>query len=105
MTQTTDRPTRSESRSTDAETQVSNDRTTTDEPPASAVRPRADTRPRGAAEEAAEEAADAAVGLDMVLVDAGRGPLRRLVPPAATTLRLAWALARRPRSTVGRSTE
>lgn len=43
-----------------------------------------------------EEAAEAATGLDMVLVDAARGPLRRLVPPAGTALRFGGALARRP---------
>ena len=43
-----------------------------------------------------EEAADAALGLDMVLVDAARGPLRRLVPPASTTLRFGASLARKP---------
>ena len=32
----------------------------------------------------------------MVLVDAARGPLRRLVPPAGTTLRFGAALARQP---------
>ncbi|TYP87845.1 PHA/PHB synthase family protein [Blastococcus xanthinilyticus] len=43
-----------------------------------------------------EEAAEAAMGLDMVLVDAARGPLRRMVPPAGTALRFGSALARRP---------
>ena len=41
-----------------------------------------------------EEAAEAATGLDMVLVDAARGPLRRLVPPAGTAARFGSALAR-----------
>ena len=36
------------------------------------------------------------MGLDMLLVDAARGPLRRMVPPAGTTLRFGSALARRP---------
>ena len=36
------------------------------------------------------------MGLDMVLVDAARGPLRRLVPPAGTALRFGSALARQP---------
>src|SRR3954447_5159300 len=44
----------------------------------------------------APEAADAVTGLDMVLVDGARGPLRRLVPPARTTLRFARSLAGRP---------
>ncbi|MDK3255604.1 PHA/PHB synthase family protein [Blastococcus capsensis] len=43
-----------------------------------------------------EQAAEAAMGLDMVLVDAARGPLRRLVPPAGTALRFGSALARKP---------
>ena len=43
------------------------------------------------------------MGLDMVLVDAARGPLRRLVPPAGTTLRFGSALARQP-GTVARRT-
>ncbi|WP_324274596.1 hypothetical protein [Blastococcus brunescens] len=30
-----------------------------------------------------EDATEAVMGLDMVLVDAARGPLRRLVPPPA----------------------
>jgi polyhydroxyalkanoate synthase len=50
-----------------------------------------------------EEAAEAVMGLDMVLMDAARGPLRRLVPPAGTALRLGTALARRP-GTVARRT-
>ena len=50
-----------------------------------------------------EEAAEAAVGLDMVLVDAARGPLRRLVPPAGTAARFGSALARQP-GTVARRT-
>jgi polyhydroxyalkanoate synthase len=53
-----------------------------------------------------EEAADAVSGgLDMVLVDAARGPLRRLVPPAGTTLRFVSALARHPGTVVGRTGE
>jgi polyhydroxyalkanoate synthase len=52
---------------------------------------------------APEETADAVAGLDMVLVDAARGPLRRLVPPAGTALRFGSALARRP-ATVARRT-
>jgi polyhydroxyalkanoate synthase subunit PhaC len=43
-----------------------------------------------------DEAVEGALGLDMVLVDAARGPLRRLVPPAGTTLRFGAALVRRP---------
>jgi polyhydroxyalkanoate synthase len=36
------------------------------------------------------------MGLDMVLVDAARGPLRRLVPPRARRFRFGSALARQP---------
>src|SRR3954469_2002736 len=50
-----------------------------------------------------DEATEAATGLDMILVDAARGPLRRLVPPAGTALRLGTALARQP-GTVARRT-
>src|SRR3712207_9300307 len=52
-----------------------------------------------------EEAAEAVMGLDMVLVDAARGPLRRLVPPAGTALRLGTALARQPGTGVRRTGE
>ncbi|NEK86003.1 alpha/beta fold hydrolase [Blastococcus saxobsidens] len=52
-----------------------------------------------------EQAAEAATGLDMVLVDAARGPLRRLVPPAGTTLRFASALARKPDAVARRAGE
>ena len=45
------------------------------------------------------------MGLDMVLVDAARGPLRRLVPPAGTALRFGSALARRPGTVAGRAGE
>ncbi|TFV67204.1 UNVERIFIED_ORG: alpha/beta fold hydrolase [Bacillus sp. AZ43] len=51
------------------------------------------------------EAAEAAMGLDMVLVDAARGPLRRLVPPAGTALRFGTALARKPGVLARRSGE
>jgi polyhydroxyalkanoate synthase len=52
-----------------------------------------------------EEAADAAMGLDMVLVDAARGPLRRMVPPAGTALRFGSSLARRPGTVAKRAAE
>src|SRR4051812_9189219 len=42
------------------------------------------------------DAAEAVTGLDMVLVDGALGPLRRLVPPARTTLNFARNLAARP---------
>ncbi|MBW8764708.1 MAG: alpha/beta fold hydrolase [Geodermatophilales bacterium] len=41
----------------------------------------------------------------MVLVDAARGPLRRLVPPAETALRLASSLVRQPGNVARRSGE
>src|SRR5215212_6531112 len=50
-----------------------------------------------------EDATEAVMGLDMVLVDAARGPLRRLVPPAGTALRFGTALVRQP-GTVARRT-
>src|SRR3954468_16928091 len=53
----------------------------------------------------APEAADAVTGLDMVLVDGARGPLRRLVPPARTTLRFARSRAGRPDVVARRSGE
>jgi polyhydroxyalkanoate synthase len=43
-----------------------------------------------------DDATDTVTGLDMVLVDGARGPLRRLVPPARTTARFARSLAGRP---------
>ncbi|SNR64893.1 PHA/PHB synthase family protein [Blastococcus mobilis] len=52
-----------------------------------------------------EEATEAALGLDMVLVDAARGPLRRVIPPAGTALRLGAALARQPGTVVKRTGE
>ncbi|SOD94427.1 PHA/PHB synthase family protein [Blastococcus haudaquaticus] len=55
--------------------------------------------------EAPEEAAEAVMGLDMVLVDAARGPLRRLVPPAGTAFRFVSALARQPGTVAGRTGE
>jgi class II poly(R)-hydroxyalkanoic acid synthase len=57
-----------------------------------ATRERIDTGPS----QAPEAAAEAMTGLDMVLVDGARGPLRRLVPPASTTVRFGARLARRP---------
>ncbi|WP_346620316.1 alpha/beta fold hydrolase [Blastococcus montanus] len=54
---------------------------------------------------APEEAVEAATGLDMVLVDAASGPLRRLVPPAGTALRFGAALARRPDTVARRGGE
>src|SRR3954454_12763097 len=52
-----------------------------------------------------EEATEVGLPLDMVLVDAARGPLRRLVPPAGTALRFGSALARRPGTVAGRAGE
>ena len=64
-------------------------------------------RPRPGADTPAqsEEAAEAAMGLDMLLVDAARGPLRRMVPPAGTTLRFGSALVRQPGTVAKRATE
>src|SRR4051812_49732031 len=55
-----------------------------------------DDRPAPDAGTTSSEATEAVMGLDMVLVDGARGPLRRLVPPARTSLRFATALAGRP---------
>ncbi|SFK36802.1 PHA/PHB synthase family protein [Geodermatophilus ruber] len=52
---------------------------------------------------ATQDPDDAALGLDMLLVDAARGPLRRMIPPARTVLRFGAALARRPRSVARRA--
>jgi class II poly(R)-hydroxyalkanoic acid synthase len=56
-------------------------------------------------DEAAQEAGDAVMGLDMLLVDGARGPLRRMIPPARTVVSLGKALARRPEVVVRRSSE
>src|SRR3954451_5605148 len=53
----------------------------------------------------APEAAESVTSLDMVLVDGARGPLRRLLPPARTTLRFARSLAGRPDVVARRSGE
>ena len=64
---------------------------------------RPDTAPAAGAP---EQAADAAMGLDMLLVDAAaRGPLRRLIPPAGTALRFGSALIRQPRVVARRGGE
>jgi polyhydroxyalkanoate synthase len=52
-----------------------------------------------------EDATEAVTGLDMVLVDAARGPLRRMVPPAGTALRFGSSLARRPGTVARRAGE
>ena len=48
--------------------------------------------------ETPEQVAEAATGLDMILTDAALGPLRRLLPPVSSSVRLAAALARKPRA-------
>ena len=53
--------------------------------------------------DAPEQAAEAATGLDLVLVDAARGPLRRLIPPAGTAVRFVSALASQPRTVTKRA--
>jgi polyhydroxyalkanoate synthase len=62
-------------------------------------------RARRSPAEPPEDATEAVMGLDMVLVDAARGPLRRLVPPAGTALRFGSALARQPRTVARRTGE
>ncbi len=66
-----------------------------------ADRPSAPTRsrPEPVADDggsASSEASEAVMGLDMVLVDGVRGPLRRMVPPARTVARFGASLVRRP---------
>ncbi|MBM7806167.1 class II poly(R)-hydroxyalkanoic acid synthase [Geodermatophilus bullaregiensis] len=69
--------------------------TTAPRPSPDSPRPRsAPVRDTGPAE--APEASEAVMGLDMVLVDGARGPLRRMIPPARTVARLGAALARKP---------
>jgi class II poly(R)-hydroxyalkanoic acid synthase len=54
---------------------------------------------------ATQDAGEAVMGLDMLLVDGARGPLRRLVPPGRTALRLGGSLVRRPDVVLRRSRE
>ncbi|WP_199522050.1 PHA/PHB synthase family protein [Geodermatophilus marinus] len=63
----------------------------------------APTRKRQTTDGPTPEAGEAVMGLDMLLVDGARGPLRRLVPPAGTALRLARALAGRPEEVARRT--
>src|SRR4051812_6076275 len=76
----------------------------TDRPTKASGRAAAQPRP-GRPADPPEEAAEAVMGLDLVLVDAARGPLRRLVPPAGTALRLASSLVRQPGNVARRSGE
>ena len=62
-------------------------------------------RRSGSPAEPPEDATEAVMGLDMVLVDAARGPLRRLVPPAGTALRFGSALVRQPGTLAKRTGE
>ena len=62
-------------------------------------------RAAGTPVEPPEDATEAVMGLDMLLVDAARGPLRRMIPPAGTTLRFGTALARRPGTVARRAGE
>jgi polyhydroxyalkanoate synthase subunit PhaC len=79
------------------------------QPAATSTRPKkaAEATPKRAAgpSDNSEDATEAVMGLDMVLVDAARGPLRRLVPPARTTLRFGSALAQQPGTVVKRAGE
>src|SRR3954447_2979943 len=63
------------------------------------------TRSRRSPAETPEDATEAVTGLDMVLVDAARGPLRRLVPPAGTAFRFGTSLVRQPRTVARRTGE
>ena len=69
---------------------------------ASAAVPAADSATGGDAQTEPERVADTATGLDMILTDAAVGPLRRLLPPVGTSVRLAAALARHPRTVLER---
>jgi polyhydroxyalkanoate synthase len=67
--------------------------------------PGKDESPAGRAAASENEAAEAVMGLDMLLVDAAQGPLRRLIPPAGTALRFGSALAKNPGTVAGRAGE
>lgn len=66
-----------------------------------------DSRPRpdggNRPEEVAEEAGQAVLGLDMLLVDGARNPWRKFVPPARTAARFARGLAAKPDAVARRS--
>jgi polyhydroxyalkanoate synthase subunit PhaC len=88
-------------RSADSSRSGTTDATTTEGRESPKTAPEATAQPSsssapGAAGEDSPEAAEAVTGLDMVLVDGARGPLRRFVPPARTTLHFARALAGKP---------
>jgi polyhydroxyalkanoate synthase len=76
-------------------------------PKKSAAKPTASApeRSRRSPAEPPEDATEAVVGLDMLLVDAARGPLRRMVPPAGTALRFGSALVRKPGTVAQRAGE
>jgi polyhydroxyalkanoate synthase len=76
--------------------------TTAPRAPRDTSRPRPAAAPDGSAE---EQAGEAVMGLDMVLVDGARGPLRRMVPPARTIAALGTALARHPDAVARRGGE
>ncbi len=57
----------------------------------------------GTTDGATQDAGEAVMGLDMLLVDGARGPLRRMIPPAKTVLRLGGALVRRRDAVAQRS--
>ena len=81
-------------------TQLADGRTRTSTRPA--------TSPKGTSarpEESSDEPAEAVMGLDMLLVDAARGPVRRMIPPAGTALRFGSALARQPGTVARRAGE
>lgn len=65
-----------------------------------------DERRRADEQESSDDAAaEAVMGLDMLLVDAAQGPLRRLIPPAGTVLRFGKSLARKPGTVADRAGE
>ncbi|MGZ4604595.1 MAG: PHA/PHB synthase family protein [Blastococcus sp.] len=81
-------------------TQLADGRTRTTTPKQTSPKPKS-RRP----EASSDEPAEAVMGLDMLLVDAARGPVRRMIPPAGTALRFGSALARQPGTVARRAGE
>src|SRR3954454_18089641 len=72
------------------------DATTTEGREEPAARQQAEKPAASPSSEPTPEAGEAVMGLDMVLVDGARGPLRRLVPTVRTTVSFAKGLAAKP---------
>jgi polyhydroxyalkanoate synthase len=69
------------------------------------AQPASDTDRSETADAPGSAAEAAGLPLDMVLVDAARGPIRRLLPPAGTAFRFGAALAGRPGTVARRAGE